>query len=410
MKKNKSIAIIGTSGVPARYGGFETLAHHLVLNLSSEYNIHVYASKKIYAKDERIKNWNGAKIHYLPFNANGMMSIIYDIFSMIHSVFYADTIIILGVSGGLFIPFIRLFSKTKIIVNIDGMEWRRDKWSNPVKRFLKFSERIAVRFSHADVTDNLSIKRYTSIHYKSASHMIAYGADHVSHQELHDQDFKKYPFLKNVYYFKVARIEPENNLELILSTFSKVPNKKLVVVGNWNNSEFGTSLREKYNDHKNLYLLDPIFDQIELNKLRSNCLVYIHGHSAGGTNPSLVEAMYLGLSVFSFDVSYNRATTHNKCSYFKTEEDLFNLLNSTSYAELQNIGTQMLRIAKLNYTWKSISNRYSAIVQSFEFEYRKQKIRSKYTHSTYRDLIKLEHAHLQETVPFYQTLNPQNHE
>lgn len=178
----KKIAIIGTVGVPGRYGGFETLAHHLVLNLNQEFNLSVYNSKLSYGKEERPKFWNGARIFYLPFNANGWQSIIYDILSIIHAVFYADVLVVLGVSGGLIFPFVRLFTNKKIIVNIDGLEWRRNKWNKWVKKFLRFSEKLAVRFSHADITDNAVIKKYTALIYKSLSHEIAYGADHAKEQ------------------------------------------------------------------------------------------------------------------------------------------------------------------------------------------------------------------------------------
>ena len=96
--------------------------------------------------------------------------------------FYADILIVLGVSGGLIFPFVRLFTNKKIIVNIDGLEWRRNKWNKWVKKFLRFSEKLAVRFSHADITDNAVIKKYTALVYKSLSHEIAYGADHAKKQ------------------------------------------------------------------------------------------------------------------------------------------------------------------------------------------------------------------------------------
>jgi glycosyltransferase involved in cell wall biosynthesis len=113
------------------------------------------------------------------------------------------------------------------------------------------------------------------------------------------------------YACKVCRIEPENNVHVVLDAFSKLPRHTLVFIGNWNNSEYGRALREKYKDNTNMHLLDPIYDQRTLDVIRGNCFLYIHGHSAGGTNPSLVEAMYLGLPVIAFDVSYNRTTTDN---------------------------------------------------------------------------------------------------
>ena len=109
---------------------------------------------------------------------------------------------------------------------------------------------------------------------------------------------------------------------MILEAFSKMPNETLVIVGNWNRSEFGCKMRESYSVYPNILLLDPIYDPNELNLLRSNCKLYIHGHSVGGTNPSLVEAMNLGLPIIAYDVIFNRATTENSCEYFSSANEL----------------------------------------------------------------------------------------
>lgn len=368
------VAIIGTAGVPARYGGFETLAHHLVNNLNEQYDLTVYCSNKYYSKQERVQTWNKARLVHVPLNANGMQSIFYDIISIIHALFYADTLLILGVSGGIILPLVKLFTRKKIIVNIDGLEWRRDKWNKYTKWFLHFSEKLAVKYSHADITDNAAIKRYTAIQYKTLSHLIEYGADHCEKESINIPAVVKYPFLHEPYAFKVCRIEPENNIHVVLEAFSQLPNQNMVLVGNWNNSAYGIELKNKYRSFKNLFLLDPIYNQKELNILRSNCSMYIHGHSAGGTNPSLVEAMYLELPVIAFDVSYNRATTENSCLYFKDANELIQVIQQTDKADLKTIGSQLLQIAKRRYTWRIIANKYAYLIELFAFDYTKQSV------------------------------------
>ena len=166
---------------------------------------------------------------------------------------------------------------------------------------------------------------------------------------------------------------PENNLEMIVKAFSKMPRKTLVVVGNWNSSEFGTQLREAYKAYDNLHLLDPIYDQEELNVLRSNCKLYVHGHSAGGTNPSLVEAMILQLPILSFDVSFNRATTHNQALFFKNYLGLIDLVQSTNDDTLLQVAQKMKAIALQNYTWKQVANRYRGLVLGFDYNYKKSR-------------------------------------
>ena len=132
----KKISIIGTVGIPAKYGGFETLTEYLTKNLHKDYDMTVYCSSKSY--EEKIDTHNGAKLKYINLNANGVQSIPYDIISIFSSLKFADTLLILGVSGCIILPFIRLFSKKRIIVNIDGLEWKREKWGKGAKWFLKF--------------------------------------------------------------------------------------------------------------------------------------------------------------------------------------------------------------------------------------------------------------------------------
>ncbi len=402
MRRKKKIAIIGTVGVPAKYGGFETLVHHLVLHLADSFNLHVYNSSKAYEKAERSKYWKNARVHYLPFNANGLSSIWYDIISMIHALFYADIILVLGVSGGIFIPFIRIFSRKKIVVNIDGLEWRRDKWHPLAKRFLKFSEFLAVKFSHADITDNKMIKRYAAIFYKSLSHLIAYGADHCKPLAMDKSLKSEYPFIGFPYAFKVARIEPENNIHMVVEAFADMPHKNLVIVGNWQNSTYGIELKDKYSKFNNIYMLDPIYDQRRLDMLRSNCFIYIHGHSAGGTNPSLVEAMYLGLPVMAFHASYNVATTHNAALYFGSVSELKKLLNNQRLNALRSMGSKMNHIAQRHYLWEIIAMKYGNIFHSFDYKYVKKKIDARVSLLDNRILLENKLSHLSYVKPFYE--------
>ena len=142
----KKISIIGTVGIPAKYGGFETLTEYLTKNLHNSYELTVFCSGKSYS--EKLDRYNGAKLEYINLHANGVQSIPYDIISIFKSLRFADTLLILGVSGCIVLPFVRLFSKKRIVVNIDGLEYKRDKWGKGAKRFLKFSEKIAAK--HAE--------------------------------------------------------------------------------------------------------------------------------------------------------------------------------------------------------------------------------------------------------------------
>ncbi|KAB7727666.1 DUF1972 domain-containing protein [Rudanella paleaurantiibacter] len=401
--KKTSVAIIGTVGVPAKYGGFETLAEHLVDQLGTELDISVYCTAKKYTPEQRKTHYKGARLIYLPFDANGLQSIVYDCVSILHALLYADVLLILGVSGGMMLPFVRWFTRKKIVISIDGIEWKRNKWSKLARWYLWAAEWMAVRYSHADIADNESIQNYTAIRYKTLSNIIEYGADHTLSVSPNATDREKYPFLSRPYAFTVCRIEPENNIHLILEAFAQLPRHTLVLVGNWANSEYGIDLRTRYEKHANLLLLDPIYNQRELDLLRSNCLVYIHGHSAGGTNPSLVEAMYLGLPVIAYDVNYNRTTTENQALFFRSARELVEHIQQTSVAELLRQAESMKTIAYRRYTWAVIAQKYAFLVRKVIQSPHKSKLTSLAGRRLPADwLVESELAHLKAPSHFYE--------
>jgi len=357
--KIKKIAIIGIQGIPAQYGGFETLAEHLTKNLTNKYNITVFCSTRSYIK--KIKHHNGSRLEYINLNANGVQSILYDIISIFKSLKFANVLLIFGVSGCVILPLIKPLTRIKIIINIDGLEWKRDKWGKATKWFLKLSEKMAIKYADEIVCDNRVIQEYVGHEYNVESTLIVYGADHVKTEAITKDNLRKFSFLSKKYALNVCRIEPENNIHLILKAFSLYEKLILVIIGNWDNSNYGRNLKEKYENFDGIYLLDSIYDQKILNQFRSNCYLYIHGHSAGGTNPSLVEAMYLELPIFAYAVDYNKETTQNKAKYFKNIGELIVLLEKSNSTQLEAIAANMKEIAIENYTWEKISKQYAEL-------------------------------------------------
>jgi glycosyltransferase involved in cell wall biosynthesis len=340
-----NISIIGTVGVPACYGGFETLVENLLDESEQGINITVYCSSKNYTK--QLQKYKNAQLRYIPLNANGAQSIPYDIWSLCHAVFKgSDNILLLGVSGAIFLPFVRLFSNANIVTNIDGLEWKRDKWNIWGKRFLKFSEKIAVKYSDVVVADNKGIAEHIRHEYSVDAEVIAYGGDHaiVKGLTISDDD----------YALALCRIEPENNVELILESFSKT-NKTLKFIGNWNNSDFGCLMKNKYQQYSNIEIIDPIYDIETLFEIRQKCSFYVHGHSAGGTNPSLVEMMHFGKAIFAFDCNYNKASTEDRADFFQNTDELVQLINSPTNFENEHC---MKEIAERRYTWKIVKQQY----------------------------------------------------
>ncbi len=351
------VAIIGTQGVPAKYGGFESLVENLLgENCPEDVEYTVFCSGK--DMREHLSDYKGAKLKYIPLKANGAQSVPYDILSLCKVLKGYNVVLVLGVSGCLFLPVFHMLNSKKLIINIDGMEYKRDKWGKFAKKILKVSEAMAVKYADVIITDNKAIQEYVAQEYGKQSKLIAYGGDHVI-RDLPDgyakSILKKYGLKKDDYAIAVCRIEPENNCEMVLRAFSN-SDKTLVYIGNWGHSEYSQELRNRFSKYSNIKMLDAIYDLDVLYALRSNAGLYVHGHSAGGTNPSLVEAMFFGIPIISYDVVFNRATTKDEAYYFKGADDLIKIINRTDLD-----GTRMKEIAEKHYTWKTISAQYAKL-------------------------------------------------
>lgn len=359
MTKNQPqrIAIVGSVGVPANYGGFETLVENLLIHHEETARIEkltVYCSSKSY--EMKPNSFLRADLRYIPLDANGVQSIPYDMWSMISAIFKGtDTILVLGVSGAIILPFVRLFTRTKIVTNIDGIEWKRDKWGALQRKFLKFSEALAVRFSHHVIADNGAIASYVREAYNKECSVIAYGGDHAILARSKPLTEIELP-LK--YAFNVCRIEPENNVHMMLEAFSLNMDCPIVCVGNWDRSDYGRDLKAKYANMPGIHILDPIYDAGKLKTLREGASLYVHGHSAGGTNPSLVEMMHFGIPVFAFDVSFNRFSTDNQAVFFKSSKDLREKIEMADVSILATNGFTMKHLANERYTWEFVGGAY----------------------------------------------------
>lgn len=359
--KKQSLYIVGTNGLPVRYGGWDMLLHHLTLSLAPEYDIYVYTST--YDSVIDVKVHNGATIKLVPLRANGIQSIPYDFLTTLDACLRgADKILVLGVSGGLFFPLFKFF-RSSIILNPDGAEWKRSKFNAISKSFLKLSEKLGVKYADRVISDSAVIRAELRSYYGVESDIIEYGGDHVDTLPLSHSTRDLYDLECNQYAFKVCRIVPENNIEMILRAFA-LSGLTLVLIGNWKNSEFGVATRNKFASFSNLRLLDPIYEQRELDELRGNCRVYIHGHSVGGTNPSLVEAMHLALPCLVYDVSYNRETTEGRAVFFDSEEAIISSVEKLweNDTALRALGSSLREVAAAKYCWEDIIKKYRDVI------------------------------------------------
>lgn len=353
----KNVAVVGIQGVPAQYGGFESLVENLIGDhKSDDIRYTVFCSGR--DMKTHLAEYKGAELKYVPLRANGIQSIPYDMISFMRIPRKTDVILVLGVSGCLILPVFRLFCRKRLIINIDGLEHRRAKWGKLAKAFLKLSEKMAVRYADVIISDNKGIQDYVREEYGKESELIAYGGDHAvrSVPQARTLDIlRRYGLRPGAYAVTVCRIEPENNCHLVLEAFSK-SDRELAFVGNWSRSAYGQELKEKYSAFPNIHILDPIYDIDTLYVLRMNAWAYVHGHSAGGTNPSLVEAMFFGNPVFAYDVVYNRETTGGGALYWGSSDELLNLLSLDDFDT-----SSIIDLANQKYTWKRIANQYEKL-------------------------------------------------
>lgn len=353
--RKPAIAVVGTVGVPARYGGFETLAEQLALNISPNIAVmHFYGQKSAYTSDERDGDFGGHSRHFLPLSANGFQSMGHDVLAMLHAalVLRVDVLLILGVSGAWFLPFLRLLRpRLRIVINIDGLEWRRDKFGAGARRLLRVLEWLAVKTSDTIIADNAGLLPIISKLYGIKPVLIPYGGDQVFVPPTTDN-------LPHNHWLVIARIEPENNSALILEAAfaARVP---LVHIGNWDASSYGRSLKEKWQNTPGLTLMDPIYDQTVLAPLRSQAIGCIHGHSVGGTNPSLLEALFVTDRILAFDCPFNRATLDGMGEYFTDAASLAEALDRSGSGA---ITLNHLKVLQERYRWQSIASDYISVL------------------------------------------------
>lgn len=263
----KTVSIISTCGVPANYGGYETFVEFLIEKNNNDIDYVVYCSGKRY--DERLSYYKGARLFYIPLDANGLQGLVYDSISVLLSWFRSDVILSLGTGGAWLYPILKIFKDTKIISNFDGMDDQREKWNSFQKLVLRINRFFAAKYSDICVADNLVMANLLAQRYGVNCQTITYGADHA--RRINATDYSRRLGLAGAKYaLSVARIVPENNVELTCRAAAN-STMKVVVLGNWSSSSYSKNLRKKYQKTPNLLMLDAVYDQNKLDEIRSNC-------------------------------------------------------------------------------------------------------------------------------------------
>lgn len=356
------IAIAGTRGIPNHYGGFEQITAYLAPGLVERgHSVTVYNSHNHPYQED---TWKGVEIVHCydpEYKLGTVGQFIYDyncIMDMRRRDF--DVILFMGyTSSSVWGP---LFPKNPVIIsNMDGLEWKRSKYAKPVQLFLKYAESLAVKYSQYYVADSAVIRSYLNKKYGIRSAFIAYGAESAMEEDC--PVINKFRLQPQEYFMLVARMEPENNIDTILTGFSKsATKKKFLVVGNTAN-KFGQYLKKKFSADGRICFHDAIFNIKTIQHLQNNAYLYFHGHSVGGTNPSLLEAMAGGALIAAHDNPFNRSVLNSNAFYFTDAADVQWLIDvvARKTAESRMIERNKERISN-HYNWQLIISQYEQFI------------------------------------------------
>ena len=320
------IAFISTRGIPNNYGGFEQFAEYISVGLAQRGHEVVVYSPKFHPYQEDTYKGVRLKHIYSPetWMGSSVGSFFYDFASLCDALKKEDFDIIYEAGYTSIIPAYIWFNVRKrkrpiFTTNMDGLENKRSKFSPMVRRFLDWEEKMAVKYSHYLIADNMGIHDYYKEKYDKESKFLAYGAD--IHDDFNADYLKEFGLQPEEYYILIARLEPENNIVMAIEGYlhSKENGRRPLIVVGKTNTPHGKELVEKYGNEKNVRFVGGIYDFKKLDSVRHFSKAYFHGHSVGGTNPSLLEAMAAGCFIFAHDNIFNRAVLEENASIIRRQ-------------------------------------------------------------------------------------------
>ena len=390
MKEKINVFIIGSKGIPAKYGGFESFVENLTKykkDKGIKYFVSCIPTEEEYKKGPRKFKHNKANCFYVaPRNIGPARAVVHDIEALRFCLKYIrekrierPIVYILACRIG---PFIHHYKKQLeklggiLYVNPDGHEWKRAKWSLPVRKYWKISEKYMVKHADLLVCDSKNIEKYIQedyAEYSPKTTFIAYGSE-TEKSLLGDSDEKWVSWCKEKevhpkeYYLVVGRFVPENNYETMVKEFMKSDSKKdFVIVTGVDNNKFYENLMEEtqFQKDKRIKFVGTVYDRELLKKIRENAYGYFHGHEVGGTNPSLLEALGSTELNLLLDVGFNREVAEDAALYWnKTPGNLSALINYADHldkTEIKALGEKAKKRVEEEYSWDIIVDKYENI-------------------------------------------------
>lgn len=361
------VAIIGSRGIPANYGGFETFAEEIAAQITQHYGYHVTVVCD--AEQEKHNNGmtehNGVQLRYSTF-VKGKQTIRYYRDSIQRVANDHDIVYSCGPAGGLFSHIVHKQGGV-MLVNPDGLNSRRSKWSWPTKLGFRVFEWFSSRFSDVVVCDSAAIEDYIRSSYGISHTFIAeYGAYENTFINQYDVGclLKKFGLLPGEYHLVVSRLEPENNVEMIVRGFSnRVRKYPLVIVGNLKDTDYVCNLKACASSQ--VHFVGGIYERNTLSVIRAKSISYFHGHSVGGTNPSLLEAMGAQNLCICHDNVFNREVLGEFGMFFSSLDDVDKLISeveSGAYdVELESMRSGALGRVRNYYNWENMVKKYDKL-------------------------------------------------
>lgn len=356
------IAILGTRGVPNYYGGFEQFAEFFSTYLAEKgHEVYVYNSHNHPYQEKTYKGVNILHQNDPEHKMGTFGQFIYDYNCIMDSRKRDfDIILQLGYTSNSVWYFL-LPKNSIIITNMDGLEWKRTKYSKIVQHVLKFAEKLAVKSSDYLIADSIGIQKYLSDKYKKPSTYIAYGSS-VFESPI-EEILETYHLEKYNFNMVLARLEPENNIEMILDGVAQSNDMTpIIVIGN-HQTKFGEYLKLKFKNRSNIRFLGALYNLEHLNNLRYFSKLYFHGHTVGGTNPSLLEAMASEALILAHNNEFNKSILKENAYYFSSVEDVKNLIQTIKKNDNLQLIQNNVTAIRNEFNWEKINGEY---LQLFE--------------------------------------------
>lgn len=362
------IAFVSTRGIPNNYGGFEQFAEYISVGMAQRGHEMVVYSPKFHPYQE--STYKGVRIKHIyspeTWMGSSVGSFFYDFASLRDALKKEDFDIIYEAGYTSIIPAYIWFNVKKrkrpiFTTNMDGLENKRSKFSPMVRRFLDWEEKMAVKYSHYLIADNMGIHDYYKEKYGKESKFLAYGAD--IHDDFKAEYLEEFGLKSEEYYILIARLEPENNIVMAIEGYlhSKENGRRPLIVVGKTNTPHGKELVEKYGNERNVEFVGGIYDFKKLDSVRHFSKAYFHGHSVGGTNPSLLEAMAAGCFIFAHDNIFNRAVLKENAFYYPSADKVTEYLNRIdTIAEGSKIQytARNIEVIRNEYSWESLIDKH----------------------------------------------------